>query len=138
VMHFNIQRDPSDTGGVSAQAQALADLSDPDALTGLTQAEMAQIVNFSIAMARGTVGAAVLASYRATPLAGDLIREISPALRVTEATVTADAWSSTAGDVEGSGQDTGARGEAGGDNRPVGAAEIQPAVAAACERRCPQ
>jgi hypothetical protein len=47
-MHFVIQRDLGDTTGTSAQAQALVNLTDSNALTDMTSAEKALVVNFSI------------------------------------------------------------------------------------------
>lgn len=48
VVQFVVQRSPGDTAAVETQAQALADLSDPEALTGLTPEEKASIVNFVV------------------------------------------------------------------------------------------
>jgi len=48
LMHFAIQREPDGSAAARAQAEALAALTDPDALTGLTPAERALIVNFVI------------------------------------------------------------------------------------------
>jgi hypothetical protein len=47
-MHFAVQHDPNDNAGLEAQAASLANLSDPNALTGMTDAEKAAVVNFSI------------------------------------------------------------------------------------------
>jgi protocatechuate 3,4-dioxygenase beta subunit len=49
LMHFSAQHDPADTAGTRAQAEALASLSDPKALQGMTDEEKAQVVNFRIA-----------------------------------------------------------------------------------------
>ncbi len=48
LMHFAVQRDPTDTAGAEAQAQALVNLSDPNALAGMTAAERSRVVNFRI------------------------------------------------------------------------------------------
>lgn len=48
VLRFSAQREHGDVAGTLAQAEALADLSDPEALTGLTAAEKAAIVNFVV------------------------------------------------------------------------------------------
>jgi hypothetical protein len=48
LMHFALQRAISDAAGAQAAAQALSDLSDPNALAGLTAAEKASIVNFVV------------------------------------------------------------------------------------------
>ncbi|MGH9721191.1 MAG: hypothetical protein ACRD8O_13330, partial [Bryobacteraceae bacterium] len=48
LMHFAIQRDIGDLDGARAQAEALVNLSDPDALVGMTATEKAQVVNFRI------------------------------------------------------------------------------------------
>jgi hypothetical protein len=50
-MHFAIQRDPADTAGVQSQAAALANLTDANALTGLSSTEQAEIVNFQVPIA---------------------------------------------------------------------------------------
>jgi hypothetical protein len=49
-LHFAIQRDPAGAGAgaVQAQAQALVNLTDANALAGLTDAERAMIVNFLV------------------------------------------------------------------------------------------
>ncbi len=48
LMHFAVQREPSDAAGAEAQARALSELTDPDALTGMSAAETARVVNFRI------------------------------------------------------------------------------------------
>jgi len=48
LMHFAVQRDPTDTAGAEAQAQALVNLTDPNALAGMTPAEKALVVNFKV------------------------------------------------------------------------------------------
>jgi hypothetical protein len=48
LMHFAIQRDPTDTAGAIAQAQALVNLTDPNALAGMTAEEKARVVNFKL------------------------------------------------------------------------------------------
>src|SRR5262249_434626 len=47
-MHFAVQRDPVDFQGTRAQGGSLSDLSDPNALTGMTAAEKAAVLNFTI------------------------------------------------------------------------------------------
>lgn len=48
LMHFLIQRSPGDVAGATSQAQALVNLSDPAALTGMTDQEKAEVVNFNV------------------------------------------------------------------------------------------
>jgi hypothetical protein len=48
LMHFAVQRAPFDTGNATTQAQALVNLTDPNALSGMTAADKAQVVNFKI------------------------------------------------------------------------------------------
>jgi hypothetical protein len=48
LMHFAVQRDPDDIGAAQSQAAALVNLSDPRALSGMTAAERARVVNFFI------------------------------------------------------------------------------------------
>jgi hypothetical protein len=48
LMHFSVQRAPNDTAGAAAQAQALVNLSDPNALAAMTAEEKARVVNFRI------------------------------------------------------------------------------------------
>jgi hypothetical protein len=58
LMHFEIQRDPTDLAGVQAQAQALVNQTDPDEFTGMTEDDKAQVVNFNLVnqtMKPGTV-----------------------------------------------------------------------------------
>jgi hypothetical protein len=50
LMHFAVQREPSDTAGATAQAQALVNLSDPNALAGMTAEEKARVVNFKLSV----------------------------------------------------------------------------------------
>jgi hypothetical protein len=48
LMHFAVQRAETDAAGARVQAEALASLSDPRALTGMTAAETGRVVNFRI------------------------------------------------------------------------------------------
>ncbi len=48
VMHFAVQREPADAAGAHAQAVALATLSEPNALAGMSLEERAQVFNFSV------------------------------------------------------------------------------------------
>jgi hypothetical protein len=48
LLHYTLQRDPTDASGAQSAAEALVNLSDPNALAGLTAAEKAMIVNFVI------------------------------------------------------------------------------------------
>jgi hypothetical protein len=48
LMHFTAQRAAADTAGARAQAQALVDLSDANALAFMTPADKARVVNFVI------------------------------------------------------------------------------------------
>ncbi|HEX3153214.1 MAG TPA: carboxypeptidase regulatory-like domain-containing protein [Candidatus Angelobacter sp.] len=75
VMHFDVQRDPNDLPGMQAQAQALVNQTDPDELTGMTDDEKAQVVNFNLvnqAILPGTAVVSVTALQRdgVTPLSG--------------------------------------------------------------------
>lgn len=60
--------DPSDNAGLQAEAQALVNLTDPDALTGLSPAEQAEIVNFNIS---GTPPPSTTATVAITVLRAD-------------------------------------------------------------------
>ncbi len=48
LMHFAVQRPPSDLTGTKAQAASLVDLTDPNALSGMSAAEKAAVANFVI------------------------------------------------------------------------------------------
>ena len=48
LMHFAVQRDFSNLTATRAQADSLSALSDPNALTGMTAAEKAAVLNFNI------------------------------------------------------------------------------------------
>jgi len=48
LMHFAVQRDPADLTGTKAQAASLSNLTDPNALTGMTASEKAAVLNFNI------------------------------------------------------------------------------------------
>jgi hypothetical protein len=48
LLVFYVRRDGGDVAGVTAQAQALAALADPDALVGLTAGDRTAIVNFVV------------------------------------------------------------------------------------------
>jgi len=58
LMHFAVQRDAADQAGVQAQAEALVNLTDPDALAGLSAADLARILNFNIATVGSVPGTA--------------------------------------------------------------------------------
>jgi hypothetical protein len=47
-MHFTLGHDPSDPAGTKAQAQALVNLSDPNALANMTAQERSEVVNFHV------------------------------------------------------------------------------------------
>jgi hypothetical protein len=47
-MHFAVQRPPSDLAGTKAQATGLVNLTDPNAVSAMTAAEKAAVVNFVI------------------------------------------------------------------------------------------
>jgi hypothetical protein len=47
-MHFALQRYPMDLAGAQSQAQALVNLTDPNALAGMTAEEKARVVNFKL------------------------------------------------------------------------------------------
>jgi hypothetical protein len=48
LMHFAVQRDVADAAGAEAQAQALVNLSDANALAGMSATDKARVVNFTI------------------------------------------------------------------------------------------
>jgi len=48
LMHFGVQRPPSDLAGTKSQAASLVNLTDPNALTGMSTAEKAAVANFVI------------------------------------------------------------------------------------------
>ncbi|MGZ4843338.1 MAG: beta strand repeat-containing protein [Candidatus Angelobacter sp.] len=48
LMHFAVQRPPSDLVGTKSQAASLVNLTDPNALTGMSAAEKAAVANFVI------------------------------------------------------------------------------------------
>ena len=48
LMHFAVQRPPSDLTGTKSQATGLVNLTDPNALTGMSAAEKAAVANFII------------------------------------------------------------------------------------------
>jgi hypothetical protein len=48
LMHFAVQRPPSDLAGTKSQAASLVNLTDPNALTGMSAAEKAAVANFVI------------------------------------------------------------------------------------------
>jgi hypothetical protein len=48
LMHFLIQWNSQDTSGATAQATALVNLTDPNALNGISTQEKAQVVNFNV------------------------------------------------------------------------------------------
>jgi hypothetical protein len=48
LMHFGIQRNITDDAGAVTQAQGLVNLTDPNALTGMTAAEQSEVVNFVV------------------------------------------------------------------------------------------
>jgi Carboxypeptidase regulatory-like domain/Bacterial TSP3 repeat len=48
LMHFAVQRPPSDLAGTKSQAAGLVNLTDPNALSGMSAAEKAAVANFVI------------------------------------------------------------------------------------------
>lgn len=48
LMHFLVQRAPGDIAGATSQAQALVNLTDPNALAGMTAQEKAEVINFNV------------------------------------------------------------------------------------------
>lgn len=48
LMYFSAQRAPGDTQGATAEALALSQLTDPDALTGMSVQEKAEVINFVV------------------------------------------------------------------------------------------
>jgi len=48
LMHFAVQRDVLDTAGAQAQAEELVDLTDPNALVGMSLDEKSHVLNFNI------------------------------------------------------------------------------------------
>jgi protocatechuate 3,4-dioxygenase beta subunit len=72
LMHFSAQHDPADAAGARAQAEALANLTDPKALQGMSDEEKAEVVNFQIGGAGASTSGkvAVQASHAdGTPVA---------------------------------------------------------------------
>jgi hypothetical protein len=53
IMHFGVARQPNDTPGAEAQAFSLVNLTDPEALAGMTDAEKAAVKNFIIPVPPG-------------------------------------------------------------------------------------
>jgi hypothetical protein len=47
-MHFGVQRPPSDLAGTKSQAAALVNLTDPNAVSGMSAAQKAAVANFVI------------------------------------------------------------------------------------------
>lgn len=56
IMHFSVVRLPNDTPGVQSQAVSLVNLTDPEALAGMTAAEKAAVKNFIIPAQPGSGG----------------------------------------------------------------------------------
>jgi hypothetical protein len=48
LMHFAVQRPIGDTAGAQAQAEALVNLTDSNALVGMSPAERSQVINFNV------------------------------------------------------------------------------------------
>jgi hypothetical protein len=48
LMHFVIVRGPADVAGAETQAKELVNMSDPNALLGMTAAEKSEVVNFNV------------------------------------------------------------------------------------------
>ena len=48
LMHFAVQRPPSDLTGTKSQAASLVNLTDPNALVGMSAAEKTAVANFVI------------------------------------------------------------------------------------------
>ncbi len=48
VMHFAVQREAADAAGARAQAEALASLTDPDAVVGMSAEERSHVLNFNV------------------------------------------------------------------------------------------
>jgi hypothetical protein len=69
LLHFVVLGAPGDGAAVSARTAALVDLTHPNALAGLTSAELATIVNYRFTRIRGQV----LASDAATPVGNTLV-----------------------------------------------------------------
>jgi 5-hydroxyisourate hydrolase-like protein (transthyretin family) len=95
-MHFSVMGSLADVAGLQAQAQALVDLTDPDALAGLSDEEKARILNFDVpggkAENTGSISGTVLLQDGVTPLVGatvqahDAITGFVRAAAVTDAT----------------------------------------------------
>jgi hypothetical protein len=77
-MHFSVIWDPADVEGLKAQAQALVELTDPDALAGVSDEEKSRIVNFTVpggtAALTGNIRGTLTAQDGVTPLAGATVR----------------------------------------------------------------
>ena len=56
LMHFALQREPTDAAGAQTAAVNLSNLTSPNALTGLSSEELSRIVNFNISQNRQIVG----------------------------------------------------------------------------------
>lgn len=55
LMHFGIQHDPADFSGAQNQANALVNLTDPNALTGMSDTEKSEVVNFTVPAGSGSL-----------------------------------------------------------------------------------
>jgi hypothetical protein len=77
-MHYSIVWDPSDLAGLQAQAQALVDLTDSDALFGLSDEEKARVLNFNLpggtAPKSGRISGTVTLQDGVTPMSGATVR----------------------------------------------------------------
>jgi len=83
-LHFGVQRAPADAAAAQAQAAALADLTDPSALDGLSPDELALIVNFAgvpggAPPLEGAVQGHVFAADGQTPVAGAAVYAVDAA-----------------------------------------------------------
>ena len=78
VLHFAVQRDAADVAGAQAQAEALASLTDPLALEGLSADDRALVINFAMpggptGQLHGTIDGRVVAGDGVTPLGGTTV-----------------------------------------------------------------
>ncbi|HKD13908.1 MAG TPA: hypothetical protein VKE71_05110, partial [Candidatus Angelobacter sp.] len=55
LMHFGLQHNPADLAGAQSQASALVNLTDPNALTGMSDAEKSAVVNFTVPIGTGAL-----------------------------------------------------------------------------------
>ena len=94
-LHFSVPGDPADVAGLQARAQSLVDLSDADALAGLTDEEKGRILNFIVPGAKpavtGSISGVVVAPDGTTPFAGAAVKVMDAFTGYVRSTAVADA-----------------------------------------------